>query len=118
MTGLTQVPTAARRAPSLTRLFAVTFIAVALVGVINQLITWDTARRTQAAMIELTRRFEDLQRRYPSPGLTAQLEQVQELAGEAGHQSPPAPAATTVILGTILIVLALGFWFNPRRPAE
>ncbi|OLC73335.1 MAG: hypothetical protein AUH78_14075 [Gemmatimonadetes bacterium 13_1_40CM_4_69_8] len=121
---LAPVPPAARaapklgRAPSLTRLFAATFIAVALVGVINQLITWDTARRTQAAMLELTRRFEDLQRRYPSPGLTAQLEQVQELAGEAGDDALQAAAATTVILGTMLIVLALGFWYNRRRLAE
>src|SRR2546425_2851702 len=111
-------PLAARRAPSLTRLFAATFIVVAVVGVINQAVAWDTARSTQAAMLELTERFEELQRRYPSPGLLAQLEQVQELAAEAGDDALQAAAATTVILGAMLIVLALGFWYNRRRLAE
>ena len=106
------------RGPSITRLFTATFLAIALFGVINQAVAWDTARRTQSAMLELTRRLEELQRLDPTPGLTAQVEQVQELAAEASDNAIQAAAGTTVILGAMLIVLGLAFWYNRRRLAE
>ena len=46
----------ALRAPSITRIFAATIIAVALVGLVTQVATWRSARQTQAAMVELTQR--------------------------------------------------------------
>jgi signal transduction histidine kinase/HAMP domain-containing protein len=106
------------RGPSITRLFTATFFAVALFGLINQAVAWDSARRTQSAMLELTRRLEALQRFDPTPGLTAQVEQVQELAAEASDNAIQAAAGTTVILGAMLIVLGLAFWYNRRRLAK
>src|SRR5207245_1284785 len=43
-------------APSISRLFAATFIAVALVGLATQIATWRTARATQAAVVALAGR--------------------------------------------------------------
>src|SRR6266568_899088 len=45
-------------APSITRLFAATFIAVALVGLVTQVATWRSARATQAAMVILAERLD------------------------------------------------------------
>jgi signal transduction histidine kinase len=113
------VPTGApeRRAPSLTRLFAATFIAVAFVGLVNQIITWRNARHTEATMIELTHRLQQLGRRHPSPGLEAQITELQELASDAGDEALQAAAATTVIFVAMVVVLGLGFWYNRRRLA-
>jgi signal transduction histidine kinase/HAMP domain-containing protein len=109
-----------RRVPSITRLFAATLLAVALVGLINRIIAWDSAQRTQSTMIEVTRRLEELQRRSPplSPGVRARLAQVQELAADAGDDAFQAAAQTTVIFSAMLVVVALGFWHSRRRLAE
>jgi len=101
------------RGPSITRLFTATFFAVALFGLINQAVAWDSARRTQSAMLELTRRLEALQRFDPTRA---------DRAGRAGagarrrgeRQRHPGRGRTTVILGAMLIVLGLAFWYNRR----
>src|SRR5574341_802713 len=93
------------RAPSITRLFAATFIAVALVGLVTQVATWHSARATQLAMVELARRLE------PSDPAAA------ELATDAGDDAVQAAIAASVLFVAMLIVLGLGFWYNRRRLA-
>ena len=93
-------------APSITRLFAATFIAVALVGLVTQVATWRSARATQAAMVILAQRFD----RMHEPSAA-------EIAAEAGDDAVQAALASTVLFASMLAVLGLGFWYNRRRLA-
>jgi signal transduction histidine kinase len=93
-------------APSITRLFAATFIAVALVGLVTQIATWRSARATQTAMVVLAQHFQQM-------GDAADA----ELAIDAGDEAVQAALATTVLFAAMLIVLGLGFWYNRRRLA-
>src|SRR5438034_11336222 len=95
-----------RATPSITRLFAATFIAVALVGLITQVATWRSARATQTAMIELAQRLD----RIHEPAAA-------EIAAEAGDDAVQAALASTVLFASMLAVLGLGFWYNRRRLA-
>jgi signal transduction histidine kinase len=95
-----------RGAPSITRLFAATFIAVALVGLVTQVATWRSARATQAAMVVLAQRLA----RTNQPGAA-------ELATDAGDDAVQAAIASTVLFAVMLAVLGLGFWYNRRRLA-
>src|ERR1043165_2945851 len=72
------------RAPSITRLFAATFIAVALVGLVTQIATWRSARATQAAMVEVAQRLTRIQQHNPSPDVAAEASAASELAADAG----------------------------------
>jgi signal transduction histidine kinase/HAMP domain-containing protein len=103
------------RAPSITRLFAATFVAVAVVGTVSQVAIWRSARDTQAAMLQLTRELDATQRLTASPGVQAQLDDARDLAAEAADNALQAAAATTVIFISTLIVLAIGLWYNRRR---
>jgi signal transduction histidine kinase/HAMP domain-containing protein len=94
-----------RATPSITRLFAATFIAVALVGLVTQVATWRSARVTQTAMVELARRLEP---RDPTAA---------ELATDAGDDAVQAAIASSVLFAAMLTVLGLGFWYNRRRLA-
>ncbi|HEV2672774.1 MAG TPA: ATP-binding protein [Gemmatimonadales bacterium] len=94
------------RAPSITRLFAATFIAVALVGLVTQIATWRSARATQAAMVVLAQRLDRLNETAAA-----------EIAAEAGDDAVQAALASTVLFAAMLAVLALGFWYNRRRLA-
>ena len=93
-------------APSITRLFAATFIAVALVGLVTQIATWRSARATQAAMVFLEQRLD----RMHEPAAA-------ELAAEAGDDAVPAALASSVLFAAMLVVLGLGVWYNRRRLA-
>ena len=93
-------------APSITRLFAATFIAVALVGLVTQIAIWRSAHATQTAMVVLAQRFQQL-------GDAADA----ELAIDAGDEAVQAALATSVLFAAMLIVLGLGFWYNRRRLA-
>ena len=93
-------------APSITRLFAATFIAVALVGLVTQVATWRSARATQAAMVILAQRLD----RMHEPAAA-------EIAAEAGDDAVQAALASTVLFASMLAVLGLGFWYNRRRLA-
>ena len=73
---------AGRGAPSITRIFAATFIAVALVGLITQVATWRSARATQTAMVELAQRLERIQRLGPSPVIATEASAASELADD------------------------------------
>ncbi|MGH7671642.1 MAG: HAMP domain-containing sensor histidine kinase [Gemmatimonadales bacterium] len=107
-----------RAAPSITRLFAATFIAVAFVGLVTQIATWRGARATQTAMVELAQRLDRVQRLRPSPGVAAEAATAEELAVDAGDAAIQAAIAATVLFAVMLVVLGLGFWYNRRRLAE
>lgn len=106
-----------RGAPSITRLFAATFIAVALVGLVTQVATWRSARATQGAMIALTQRLERIQGLDPSPRIAAEATAAAELAVDAGDDAVQAALAASVLFLAMLTVLGLGFWYNRRRLA-
>src|SRR5262249_11496351 len=106
-----------RVAPSITRLFAATFIAVALVGLVTQVATWRSARATQAAMVALTQRLGRIQALAASPLLPAEAPAAAELAVDPGDDAVQAALAAGVLFTAMLIVLGLGFWYNRRRLA-
>ena len=106
-----------RAAPSITRLFAATFIAVALVGLVNQVATWRSARATQAAMVELAQRLDHIQRLNPSRSVAAEAQAAAELAADAGDDAVQAALAASVLFAAMLSVVGLGFWYNRRRLA-
>jgi len=103
--------------PSITRLFAATFIAVALVGLVTQVATWRSARSTQSAMIALTQRLDRLQQLNPSPLVAAEATAATELAADAGDDAVQAALSASVLFAAMLGVLGLGFWYNRRRLA-
>jgi len=105
------------RAPSITRIFAATFIAVALVGLVTQVATWRSARATQMAMVELAQRLDRIQRLGPSPVIAAEATAATELAVDAGDDAVQAALAASVLFVAMLGVLGLGFWYNRRRLA-
>ena len=106
-----------RATPSITRLFAATFIAVALVGLVTQVATWRSARATQMAMVELAQRLDRIQRLGPSPVIAAEATAAAELAADAGDDAVQAALAASVLFAAMLVVLGLGFWYNRRRLA-
>jgi signal transduction histidine kinase len=106
-----------RAAPSITRLFAATFIAVALVGLVTQIATWRGARETQGAMVDLAQGLERVQQLRPSPTVAARVTELQELAADAGDAAVQAAVSATVLFVAMLVVLGLGFWYNRRRLA-
>ncbi|HTI04361.1 MAG TPA: ATP-binding protein [Gemmatimonadales bacterium] len=105
------------RAPSITRLFAATFIAVALVGLVTQIATWRSARATQSAMVELAQRLTHIQQLNPSPDVAAEASAATEVAADAGDDAVQAALAASVLFTAMLVVLGLGFWYNRRRLA-
>ena len=107
-----------RRGPSITRLLAVTFVAVAVVGTVIQVAVWRSARATQDAMLQLNQELDAAERLTASPGVLAQLDASRDLAAEAADDAIQAAAATTVIFAAMLVVLAIGLWYNRRRLAE
>ena len=104
-----------RAAPSITRLFAATFIAVALVGLITQVATWWSARATQMRMVELAQHLERIQRLEPSPLVAAEASAAAELGADAGDDAVQAALTASVLFAAMLAVLGLGFWYNRRR---
>src|SRR6266542_3550110 len=106
-----------RATPSITRLFAATFIADALVGLITQVATWRSARATQTAMVELAQRLDRIQRLEPSPLIAAEATAATELAADAGDDAVQAALAASVLFVAMVGVLGLGFWYNRRRLA-
>jgi signal transduction histidine kinase len=106
-----------RAAPSITRLFAAAFIAVALVGLVTQVATWTSARATQSAMVELAQRLDQIQRLHPSPLIASEATAAEELAADAGDDAVQAALATSVLFTAMLIVVGLGLWYNRRRLA-
>src|SRR2546425_13330652 len=79
-------PRGRRRTPSITRVFTAAFLAIAIALVADRFATWQSARRTQADMLDLTHRLEQLERLHPSLGLEAQTQTVRELAADVGDK--------------------------------
>src|SRR5216117_753562 len=103
--------------PSISRLFAAAFLAIAVAGLADRVAIWRSARRTQADMIELSQRLEQLARVSPSPALQPQLVAMRELAAEVGDNAIQAAVQTTVIFVIVLVALGVGLWYNRRRLA-
>src|SRR2546430_3116508 len=106
-----------RRSPSITRVFTVAFLAIAVAVLADRYVTWQSARRTQADMVDLTPRLEQLERLHPSPGLETQIQELRELAADVGDNAIQSAIQTTVILAIVLVALAVGLWYNRRRLA-
>src|SRR5216117_3539245 len=103
--------------PSISRLFAAAFLAIAVAGLAERVAIWRSARRTQADMIELSQRLEQLARVSASPALEPQIVAMRELAAEVGDNAIQAAAQTTVIFVIVLVALGVGLWYNRRRLA-
>src|SRR5216117_416734 len=103
--------------PSISRLFAAAFLAIAVAGLAERVAIWRSARRTQADMIELSQRLEQLARLSPSPALEPEIVAMRELASEVGDNAIQAAAQTTVIFVIVLVALGVGLWYNRRRLA-
>src|SRR5207244_3117224 len=79
--------------PSISRLFAAAFLAIAVAGLAERVAIWRSARRTQADMIELSQRLEQLARVSASPALEPEIVAMRELAAEVGDNAIQAAAA-------------------------
>jgi signal transduction histidine kinase len=105
------------RGPSFSRVFAVAFLGIAVAVLANRIATWQTMRRTEVAMVELTERLAQLERQ---PGLrryAGEISELQDLAAEVGDEAIQAAVETTVIALGVLVVLGIGLWYNRRRLA-
>jgi len=97
--------------------FTAAFLAIAVGVLADRYVTWQNARRTQADMVDLTHRLEQLERLHPSLGLETQLVELRELAADVGDNAIQSALQTTVILAIVLVALAIGLWYNRRRLA-
>ena len=105
------------RAPSISQLFGAAFIVVAVAGLADRIAVWRSARRTQAAMIDLSQRLEQLDRVSPSPTLRARIADMQDLTADVGDEAIQLAVQSTVIFMVMLVVLGVGLWYNRRRLA-
>ncbi len=105
------------RVPSISRLFAVAFLAIAVAGVADQIAIWQSARRTQSDMVDLSQRLEALARLAPSAAVQAQIRAMRELAAEVGDNAIQAAVQTTVLFVIVLVALGVGLWYNRRKLA-
>jgi len=105
------------RAPSISQLFGAAFIVIAVAGLADRIAVWRGARRTQAAMIDLSQRLEQLDRLSPSPALRARIADMQELTADVGDEAIQLAVQSTVIFLVMLVVLGVGLWYNRRRLA-
>ena len=103
--------------PSISRLFAAAFLAIAVAGLAERVAIWRSARRTQADMIELSQRLEQLARVSASPAIEPEIVAIRELAAEVGDNAIQTAAQTTVIFVIVLVALGVGLWYNRRRLA-
>src|SRR2546428_3453879 len=105
------------RAPSIGQLFGAAFIVIAVAGLADRIAVWRNARRTQAAMIDLSQRLEQLDRVSPAPALRARIVDMQELTADVGDEAIQVAVQSTVIFVVMLVVLGVGLWYNRRRLA-
>src|SRR5437879_1005766 len=106
------------RTPSISRVFAAALLAIAVAGLVDRWTVWQSARRTQADMVDLTHRLERVAQLYPSPGIETQLDDLRELAAEVGDDAIQAAIATTIMFAVMLVALGVGRWDNRRRLAQ
>ena len=86
-TSSAQAATRPRRALSITRLLAVTFVAVAVVGTVIQVAVWRSARGTQNAMLQIVARSVDV----PLAFQTLATQDVERFTGSAQADWRPIP---------------------------
>jgi signal transduction histidine kinase len=103
--------------PSISRLFAAAFLAIAVAGLAERIAIWRSARRTQADMVELSQRLEQLARVSPSSLSQPHIAAMRELAAEVGDNAIQAAVQTTVIFVIVLVALGVGLWYNRGRLA-
>ncbi len=103
--------------PSISRLFAAAFLAIAVAGLAERIAIWRNARGTQADMVDLSQRLEQLARVAPSPIVQPHLAAMRELAAEVGDNAIQAAVQTTVIFVIVLVALGVGLWYNRGRLA-
>src|SRR3989454_3961729 len=106
------------RTPSISRVFAAALLAIAVAGLVDRWTVWQSARGTQADMVDLTHRLERVAQLYPSPGIETQLDDLRELAAEVGDDAIQAAIATTILFAVMLVALGVGLWYNRRRLAQ
>ena len=106
-----------RSTPSITRVFTAAFLAIAVGVLAERFATWQSARRTQAAMVELTHRLEQLERPRSPPVTATQIAELRDLAAEVGDDAIQSAIQTTVFFVIVLVALAVGLWYNRRRLA-
>src|SRR3989475_3655017 len=106
------------RTPSISRVFAAALLAIAVAGLVDRWATWQSARRTQGDMVDLTHRLERVAQLYPSPGIETQIDDLRELAAEVGDDAIQAAIATTILFAVMLVALGVGRWYNRRRLAQ
>ena len=106
------------RTPSISRVFAAALLAIAVAGLVDRWTVWQSARHTQADMVDLTHRLERVAQLYPSPGIETQLDDLRELAAEVGDDAIQAAIATTILFAVMLVALGVGLWYNRRRLAQ
>src|SRR2546426_786621 len=105
------------KAPSFSRVFAVAFLGIAVAGLASLIATWQSARRTQAAMVVLTQRLEDLDRASTAPAFRSELAAMRELTVEVGDDAIQTAVQTSVIFVILLVVLGVALWYNRGRLA-
>ena len=105
------------KAPSFSRVFAVAFLGIAVAGLASLIATWQSARRTQAAMVVLTQRLEDLDRASAAPAFRSELAAMRELTVEVGDDAIQTAVQTSVIFVILLVVLGVALWYNRGRLA-
>ena len=105
------------KAPSFSRVFAVAFLGIAVAGLASLIATWQSARRTQAAMVVLTQRLEDLDRASAAPAFRSELAAMRELTVEVGDDAIQTAVQTSVIFVILLVVLGMALWYNRGRLA-
>src|SRR2546429_7536164 len=106
-----------RRSPSITRVFTVAFLAIAVAVLADRYVTWQSARRAQADMVALSHRLEQLERLHPSLGLEAQIQELRELAADVGDEAIQTAVQTTGLLALVLFAPAVGLSYTPPRLA-
>src|SRR2546428_11785560 len=96
------------RTPSISRVFAAALLAIAVAGLVDRWTVWQSARRPQADMVDLTRRLDRVAQRSPSPGIETPIADPPGLAAAGGHDAAQPAIAPTVPCAGRLVALRSG----------
>ncbi len=106
------------RAPSITRLFIATFVAVALAGFTITLLSWLGARRTERSTMAMLATLDRLHTLAPQPALDTERDRIRAIAEDLNDEAQQAALATTIIFVAVLASLGIGLVYSRRRLAE
>jgi signal transduction histidine kinase len=79
---------------------------------------WQSAYRTQAAMVDLSQRLGQLARTEPAGAFNGDIDALRDVSAEVGDDAIQAAVETTVLSIVILVTLAVGLWYTRRRLAQ